>query len=142
MEKRVKDLGGVYGSGGSGEVKVTPNVVNKEDHLQITFQVEEGPLDVVDSFQIEGNNSLSETDMAPKGLNMTPGKAFSQQLMQKDRDQIIASYLERGYLTANFKPTARPLKTDPHKGEAVYTTYERPQAHTPLSPTLRPTHTP
>src|SRR5258708_7279126 len=141
LRKSVKNLEGVYANAGYGEVKVTPNVVNKEDHLQITFQVEEGPLDVVDSFQIEGNNSLSETDMAPKGLNMTPGKAFSQQLMQKDRDQIIASYLERGYLTANFKATARPLKSDPHKVEVVYTIYEGPQVRTSVVDTVGAKHT-
>ena len=139
--KSVKNLEDVYASAGYSQVKVTPNVVNQNGRLQITFQVEEGLQDVVDSFRIEGNSSLSEAQLAPKELNIKPGKPFSQPLMAKDRDQIIATYLDRGYLTANFRATARPLKSDPHKVDVVYTIYEGPQVRTTVVDTVGVVHT-
>ncbi len=141
LRKSVKSLEGIYASGGYSQVKITPNVVNQNGRLQITFMVEEGPQDVVESLRIEGNNSLSPTDFAPQGLNVDPGKPFSQQRMQKDRDQIIATYLDRGYLTANFKATARPIKSDPHKVDVVYTIYEGPQVRTTVVDTVGVVHT-
>ncbi|PYP86783.1 MAG: hypothetical protein DMG65_18240 [Candidatus Angelobacter sp. Gp1-AA117] len=41
----------------------------------------------------------------------------------------MATYLNKGYLTANFKATTRPLKSDPSKVEVVYTIDEGPQVH-------------
>src|SRR5258708_17051915 len=43
LRKSVKNLEDVYGSAGYSQVKVTPNVVNQNDRLHITFQVEARP---------------------------------------------------------------------------------------------------
>src|SRR6266446_3150504 len=82
IDVKVNSLEGIYASGGYSQVKISPNVVNQNGRLQITFMVEEGPQDVVESLRIEGNNSLSPTDFAPQGLKVDPGKPFSQQRMQ------------------------------------------------------------
>jgi len=42
-------------------------VVNKDNELQLAFQVEEGVRDVVESLQLEGNKALTQQELAPKG---------------------------------------------------------------------------
>lgn len=129
LRKSVKNLENVYKNAGYSHVSVTPSVVNKNGKLSIAFQVVEGVQDVVETLKIEGNQTLPENEFAPKGLNLTPGRPFSEQLLEKDRNQIMAVYLNKGYLTANFKATTKPLKNDPHKVEVIYTIYEGPQVH-------------
>src|SRR5205085_1230782 len=126
---------------GYSSVKVTPNVVDNSGKLSVAFQIDEGVQDVVDTLKIEGNQSLAENDLVPAGLSLQPGSPYSQKLLEKDRDEIMATYLKRGYLTANFKSTTRPLKDDPHKVEVVYTIYEGPQVHATTVNTLGAVHT-
>jgi outer membrane protein assembly factor BamA len=141
LRKSVKNLEAVYKNAGYSQVKVTPGVTEHEGKLAIAFQVDEGVQDVVDTLKVEGNHSLSENDFAPKGLNLTPGKPFSSQLLDKDRDQIMAVYLNHGYLTASFAAKTVPLKSDPHKVEVVYTITEGPQVHAVTVETIGANHT-
>jgi outer membrane protein assembly factor BamA len=131
MRKSVKNIEGLYRGAGYSQVKVTPKVVKKEDNeLQLAFQVEEGVRDVVDSLQIEGNKSLTQQELAPKGMNLEPGKPYSAQLLTKDRDQIMATYLDKGYLTMTFKSKVEHAKDDPHHVRVIYEVEEGPQVKT------------
>lgn len=122
-----KNIQNTYRSAGYSKATVTPRVVRKGNDLAITFQVNEGPLDIVQDLRIEGNNTLPENDLAPRGLKLGPGKPYSQTLVNEDRNQIIARYLTLGYLNAAFISTARPLKSDPHRLQVVYKISEGPQ---------------
>lgn len=130
LHKSVKNLEGVYQNAGYSQVKVTPTVTEQQGNISIVFQVDEGAQDFVDSLKIEGNKTVPKTEFARGGLNLEPGKPFSLQLLNKDRDEIMAWYLKHGYLTANFKSTSKPLKQNPHKVEVVYTIVEGPQVRT------------
>src|SRR5579859_1292841 len=131
VRKSVKNIEGLYRGAGYSQVKVTPKVVRKEDNeLHLTFQVEEGVRDVVDSLQIEGNKSLTQQELAPKGMNLEPGKPYSTQLLTKDRDQIMATYLDKGYLTMTFKSKVEHAKDDPHHVRVIYEVEEGPQVKT------------
>ncbi|HEV2992441.1 MAG TPA: POTRA domain-containing protein [Candidatus Angelobacter sp.] len=142
LRKSVKNLEAIYKNAGYSQATVTPNVVNDDrGNLKITFQVNEGTQDVVQNLRIEGNNTIPEAELAPKGLNLVAGKPYSAQLLDKDRDQIIATYLDRGYLTATFKAVSRPLKNDPHHVDVVYTIEEGPQVRTVTVETLGSHHT-
>ena len=112
LRKSANNLETFYQNSGYSQVKVIPAVTEDQGRLAITFQIQEGPLDVVNSLRIEGN-TIPESELAPGGLNLGPGNPYSGQLLDKDRDQIMATYLRRGYLTAAFKATAKPLKEDP-----------------------------
>ncbi|HEY6972547.1 MAG TPA: POTRA domain-containing protein [Candidatus Angelobacter sp.] len=127
VRKSAKNLETFYQSNGYSDAKVTPGVSNQNGKLAITFQVYEGVQDTVDSLKLQGNKSLSEHDFAPKGLSLTPGRPFSTQLLDKDRDQIIAAYLKNGFLTAVFKAQSQPLKDNPHRVAVTYTIDEGPQ---------------
>ncbi|HET8891454.1 MAG TPA: POTRA domain-containing protein [Candidatus Angelobacter sp.] len=130
VRKSVKNIEGLYRGAGYSQVKVTPKVVNKDNELQLAFQVEEGVRDVVDSLQIEGNKSLTQQQLAPKGMNLEPGKPYSAQLLTKDRDQIMATYLDKGYLTMTFKSNVEHAKDDPHHVRVIYEVEEGPQVKT------------
>lgn len=130
VRKSVKNIEGLYRGAGYSQVKVTPKVVNKDNELQLSFQVEEGVRDVVDSLQIEGNKSLTQQQLAPKGMNLEPGKPYSTQLLTKDRDQIMATYLDKGYLTMTFKSKVEHAKDDPHHVSVIYEVEEGPQVKT------------
>jgi outer membrane protein assembly factor BamA len=130
VRKSVKNLEGVYQNAGYSQVKVTPAVTEQQGNISIVFQVDEGAQDVVDSLKIEGNKTVPQTEFSPGGLNLEPGKPFSLQLLDKDRDQIMAWYLKHGYLIANFKSTSKPLKQAPHKVAVVYTISEGPKVRT------------
>ena len=104
----VKNLRDTYRAAGYSQAAVVPKVTRKNGNVDITFQVTEGPLDVVQDLRIEGNNTLPEAEFAPHGLNLGPGKPYSQDLVTKDRNQIMARYLTLGYLNAGFHSTAKP----------------------------------
>src|SRR6478752_2397995 len=130
VRKSMNNIEGLYHGAGYSQVKVTPKVVNKDNELQLAFQVEEGVRDVVDSLQVEGNKSLTQQVLAPKGMNLEPGKPYSTQLLTKDRDQIMATYLDKGYLNMTFRAKVEHTKDDPHHVNVVYQVDEGPQVHT------------
>lgn len=123
----VRNLTNFYRAAGYANARVTPGVAQTNGDIVVTFYVEEGPLDTVETLQIVGNNSLPESQFAPKGLNLAPGKPYSQNMVRDDRNQILARYLSLGYLTANFRATAEPSKNDPHRLVVTYNIYEGPR---------------
>jgi len=130
VRKSVKNIEGLYRGAGYSQVKVTPKVVNKDNELQLAFQVEEGVRDVVESLQVEGTKALTQQELAPKGMNLEPGKPYSTLLLTKDRDQIMATYLDKGFLNVTFKSKVEHTKGDPHHVHVVYEIEEGPQVHT------------
>ena len=141
VRKSVKNIEGLYRGAGYSQVKVTPKVGNKDNELQLAFQVEEGVRDVVESLQVEGNKALTQQELAPKGMNLEPGKPYSTLLLTKDRDQIMATYLDKGFLNATFKSKVEHTKADPHHVRVVYEVDEGPQVHTASVDSVGAQHT-
>jgi outer membrane protein insertion porin family len=132
----VKNLENVYKANGFSAVKVTPEVATQNGNLLVTFRVSEGVQDIVQALQIEGNQTLTESQMAPKGLKLAAGQPYSQKAADQDRNQILAAYLQHGYLTATFRETARQLPGQPHRIEVTYTIKEGPRVETATLVTL------
>jgi len=130
VRKGVKNIQGLYHGAGYSQVKVVPRVERNGGDLKLSFQVDEGVRDLVESLEIQGNHTLGREKLAPKGLNLEPGKPYSTQLLDKDRDQIVATYLDSGYLTMTFKATVQHAKEDPHRVQVVYQIDEGPQVKT------------
>ncbi len=126
----VKNLTDTYKAAGYSEASVVPNVVRNAGNVEITFQVTEGPLNTVHQLTIQGNNTLSESQFAPHGLNLGPGKPYSQDLVVKDRTSIVARYLTLGYLNASFHATSKPVPNQPHQVDVVYQISEGPRVET------------
>ena len=133
----VKNLKRVYQADGFSDVKVTPTVnTEKNGDVFVTFRVDEGERDVVEAMRIEGNNTQPISRLAPKGLNLQPGKPYSQKLADEDRNHIMAKYLNLGYLTATFRETATPVDKDKHHLVIAYQIKEGPQVRTSTLVTL------
>ena len=131
VRNSAKNLTALYQSEGFSSAKVTSTVSKQNGNLSVTFHVIEGPRDIVSSLKIEGADTFPESKFAPGGLKLAAGKPYSQKLADSDRANIIARYLQAGYLTANFRETANVVsKTDPHHIVVVYHIYEGPQVHT------------
>ncbi|HUO61505.1 MAG TPA: POTRA domain-containing protein [Candidatus Acidoferrales bacterium] len=129
LRRTVRDLSNLYKNAGYSQVKVTPDV-KRAGNIDVVFHIIEGQQDKVANLRIEGNDTVPVEELAPKGLKLTPGKPYSDQLLQQDRNSILAKYLELGYLTASFVSTAKPEPGDKHAIDVVYTIQEGPQVHT------------
>jgi len=126
-----KNLTALYESEGFSSVQVTPSVSHKDGNITVAFHVVEGPRDIVSSLKIEGADTFPETKFAPDGLKLAVGKPYSQKMVTADRANIVAHYLQAGYLTSSFRETANVVsKKDPHHINVVYHIYEGPQVHT------------
>ena len=126
----VKNLTDTYKAAGYSEAQVAPKVSAKDGKVDIVFRVTEGPLTTVRNLTIEGNNTVAESQLGPHGLNLGPGKPYSQELLEKDRSLITAHYLTSGYLNAAFRATAKPVPGVPHQMDVVYQISEGPQVIT------------
>src|SRR5215471_10972370 len=125
----VRRIQRAYQAAGYSQVKVDSQVVRQNGNVQVIFRVDEGVRDVVEQLEVQGNNSFSVAQLAPQGLNLEAGKPYSQQLQDKDRDQILAVYLQQGFLNATFQAKATPRKDDPHRVQVVYSISEGPQVY-------------
>jgi outer membrane protein assembly factor BamA len=141
LRSSARNLEAVYRNAGYSQVRVTPSTTRNGDKLAITFQVVEGEQDLVSSLKIEGNKSLTEMDFAPHGLNLGPGRPYSGQLVNNDRDRIMASYLKHGFLAATFRAAAKPVKNEPRRVDVIYSINEGPQVWTATVDTLGLQHT-
>lgn len=120
----------LYRNAGYSSVKVTPQVARDGGNVRVVFTVNEGARDVVASLVVKGNKSIAEIQLAPKGLNLEPGKPYSQELLRKDLDQIMATYLKEGFLLASLKHEVRPRPNDAHEVDVIYDVTEGPQIYT------------
>ncbi len=127
----VNNLTAIYGAEGFSEAKVAPSVKRDRGNIQVSFDITEGPRDIVNEISIEGADTFPESEFAPQGLKVQAGQPYSQARVVQDRGTIMANYLRAGYLNANFRETATKVsKQDPHRINVVYHIYEGPRVVT------------
>jgi len=136
VQTSVKNLENIYKANGFSDAKVTPEVHPQGGNVLATFRVAEGERDIVESMHLEGNDTQSISSLAPKGLNLAPGKPYSQKFVQDDRNTMMASYLKLGYLNASFRQEAKPVSKDKHHVDVTYIINEGPQVRTAKVVTL------
>lgn len=135
------NLENVYKAAGFSSVKVTPQVTTHSNgNVLVTFRVDEGPQDIVETLLVRGNDTVSLAQLAPHGMLLAPGRPYSQRNVNQDRDHIMARYLDLGYLTANFRETVQPLPKQPHQLVVTYEIHEGPQVRTSQVVTLGRRH--
>ena len=126
LKQSVNGITAFYRNRGYEDVKVDPDVVDREPKIYITFQITEGPQTVVDKLTIEGNSHVSGMELAPKeGLQLSAGQPFSPKSLADDRSHIMAVYLDRGFLNAEFDSKVTPLADDPRKVDVTYSITEK-----------------
>ncbi|HVZ16624.1 MAG TPA: POTRA domain-containing protein, partial [Terriglobales bacterium] len=127
VRQSVKNLEAVYKAAGFSTVKVQPEVKNASGNIDVTFRVVEGPRDIVESLQVVGNDTMPVSELLPGGLQVRPGQPYSQKLVDQDRTNITARYLQLGYLTSTFIETVKQAGKDPHRLAVTYKIYEGPR---------------
>ncbi len=128
VRSSVRNLEAVYQSEGFSRVNVTSAVARRGGDIQVSFHVAEGPRDIVNSINVVGAATLPQSQFAPGGLMLAAGQPYSQAHVRSDRANIIAHYLQAGYLNTSFRETATAVaKNDPHRINVVYHIYEGPR---------------
>jgi outer membrane protein assembly factor BamA len=135
-EASIDQLTAFYQSMGFRQVNVRSEFIPATGRdLIVTFVINEGPQDVVADVQVTGN-SVPIAQLVPGGLQLGPGKPFSQSAAERDRSTITSSYLDLGYLTATVHQTSRPLSSDQEKFQVLYEISEGPRVVTSSVVTL------
>jgi len=128
VRQSVAGITAFYKNQGYEEVKVDPDVVDREPKLYVTFQIVEGPQTVVNTFAIEGNAHIPESALSPKGgLRLRADQPFSLKALADDRSHIMAAYLDRGYLNAEFDSSVTRPPDNPHRVNVTYKITEKQQ---------------
>ncbi len=131
LKLSTSNIEALYHDRGYEDVKVTARVVDREPKIDVDFDVEEGPQTVVQDVQVSGNHNVPYTQLtAPKGFQLGSGVPFSPRKMADDRNRISANYLNRGYLNAEVKATARLANGDPHRVNVEYAIDEHQMVRT------------
>ena len=128
LKRSVNNLAAFYRNAGFEDVQVQPEVVDREPRVDVNFKIAEGEATLVESLKIKGNRTQSIDSLAPDGLNLEQGQPYSRARLDKDRNQIVASYLNLGYLSVNFKSTVNPVADNSRLVSVTYLIEEGPQA--------------
>ena len=130
VAESVKSLKTFYQNHGYEDVKVDKDVVDREPKIYVTFLITEGPETIVDNLFLRGNYHIAGHELAPKGgFNLQPGRPFSPKGLADDRAHLMATYLDRGYLNAEFDSKVDRLINDPHRVNVFYKVQEKQQVH-------------
>jgi outer membrane protein assembly factor BamA len=124
-----KNLENFYKENGFEDVTVTPQAVQHNSGIYITFNIAEGYRTTVSSLQIRGNKSVPTSQLLYKrhGFELQQGKPFSPRHMANDRDRIAAKYLNLGFLNSEVKTVVTRHQDDPHSVDVTYDIIENQQ---------------
>lgn len=127
LAKSVQALTVLYKNQGYSDVAIHTKVVDLEPKLEVTFIINEGPQDRVNSIEVTGNTTQSLNALLPNGrLHIEKGQPYSPRDVQLDRNDLMAAYMNRGYLNARFSYTTSGTSGDPHQVNVKYAITEGP----------------
>jgi outer membrane protein insertion porin family len=120
LRKSVASLTNLYRNAGFEKVRVQPQVRDHEPQLEITFLIHEGLQDKVKSLRIVNAKNEPIQPETKQPLNLTPGKPYSRKLLEDDRSEILAGYLDRGYLNAHMDTSAQRVASNSELFDVTY----------------------
>src|SRR5215469_17894148 len=131
LKQSSSNIASLYRDRGYEDVKVTARAVDREPKIDVDFDIEEGQQTLVQDVQVSGNQSVPSAQLTePKSFELRSGVPFSPRKMADDRNRISATYLNRGYLNAEVKATARRADGDPHRVNVEYAIDEHQMVRT------------
>jgi outer membrane protein insertion porin family len=121
LKKSAASITTMYRNAGFAKATVTPVVTDHEPEIDIAFQVDEGVQAKVHSFAIV-NPSKEPTQLKGKSaaFELAPGKPFSPHLLEVDRNQIMAWYLNHGYPNVQFDSKVTAVNGDANLVDVVF----------------------
>jgi outer membrane protein insertion porin family len=115
VETSVNNIKVIYRDVGYEQVAVTSRVVDHGSKIDVIFNIAEGAQTLVDNIEVRGNQNIPLKQLTgSQGFQLRSGAPFSPGKLATDRNQISATYLERGYLNSEVKAMVK------HHGEEKY----------------------
>ena len=125
LKTSVRNIQALYQNIGYEDVKVTADSHERNRKLDVIFQVVEGPQTKVTKVTVVGNTTITYEELSKgRGFQLRSGSPFSPGKLNSDRNQIVATYLDRGYPNVEVKTQLRRLPEDPHQIEITYAVTE------------------
>lgn len=130
MKKSMNAILAAYKDAGFADVTVSPKITDYDPQVDIRFQIAEGERYKVADLKIDDHGKGTTGILGNRhALNLYPGKAYSPALLQKDRNTILARYLNRGYENAEFHSEVSYQPANHHLVDVVYTVDPGTQAN-------------
>jgi outer membrane protein insertion porin family len=121
LKRSAASITTMYRNAGFAKATVTPVVTDHEPDIDIAFQIEEGPQAKVHNLAIvDPSNEAMELKGNNAALQLAAGKPFSPYLLQGDRNQITAWYLNHGYPNVQFDSKVTAVDGDTNLVDVVY----------------------
>ncbi len=121
LRTSIQGIESIYKDNGFEQVKVTPDVVDREPKVYVTFNIAEGDRTIVSSLKVAGNSKIPLSQLRPKkGFEQEEGKPFSPGRLSNDRNRLAAKYLDRGFLNSEVKTIVSRHPDDPHEVDVTY----------------------
>ncbi len=128
LQASARNIENLYKDAGYEQVKVTPEVVDREPSIYVAFNVAEGDQTIVSSLRVEGNQQIPLDQLRSKrGFELSEGKPFSPKRLSSDRNNIAAKYLDRGFLNSEVKTVVSRHAENPHEVDVTYAITENQQ---------------
>lgn len=129
LRASAKNLESFYKDHGFEQAKVTPQAVQHDRGIHITFKIAEGDRTIVSSLRVEGNKSIPTNQLVFKrrGFELKEGKPYSPRGLNDDRNRIAAKYLDRGFLNSEVRTIVTRHPDDPHQVDVTYQVTENQQ---------------
>jgi outer membrane protein insertion porin family len=130
LRKSTSSLTALYRNEGFTKAAITPEVVDQDSKVKVTFHIDEGPQDRVHDFKVVDSNSQPiRLKVGKRPLQLGEGTPYSSYLLQRDRDYILAEYLNRGYPNVKFDSSVAPSNGNAHAVDVVYKVDEGTQVN-------------
>jgi outer membrane protein insertion porin family len=131
----VNKIVNMYKVMGYPDAQVAAKVDDHEPNVDINFLITEGGRTTVRNFQVVdqkgGENAadagLDTAKLPAHGLRLEAGKPYSPEFEQEDRNDILAYYLDRGFLSARLNTHVTAVSGDKYKVDVVYQIQPGPQ---------------
>ena len=142
LTKSVTSLTDLYHNDGFSGVSIQPQTADVASRIMVTFLINEGDQDKVASLQVRGNQTQNLAELYRRyRLRLQPGSAFSPRTLETDRSQLLATYLNLGYLNARVRTSASPTASGSHEINVTFDVDEGPQARISQVSVLGSEHT-
>lgn len=113
---------------GYPDVQVATKVDDREPNVEITFLITEGGRTTVRNFHIAGDQDLDISKLPAHGLRLgAAGKPYSPEFEQEDRNDILAYYLDRGFLGARLSTHVTPVSGEKYRVDVDYQVQPGPE---------------
>lgn len=130
VNRSIKNLKDFYSNAGFENVQIQPSVADKDSKLYVAFHIKEGQRTIVHALKVTGLKTQKLATLAPNGLELRAAQPFSPAAAARDRNHIVASYLNLGYPQVTLQAAASPLPNNPLEVDVTYAIHEGPQVST------------